>query len=178
MGSPGGRNIALTRNAWFEDPQAAIGLHPVFADIGRTWATHTGPVETVTEGRVVPVVGREEVTATATTDVKVDGAVAIKVPVGDALAHLPRAKVEALRAAGWTCKGGDEVLSIVYSFDDDRAPEIERLFNACDDASDATGEEIDYTLRLDPAQAEAWCEAHANSRWSYRTVTDEQVAQA
>lgn len=43
-------NMELPRREFFQDPQKAVGMYPIFADQNDDWETHGSPVDRVTGG--------------------------------------------------------------------------------------------------------------------------------
>lgn len=157
-----GRNIALTRQEWLDNPQAAIGLHPVFTDFDRTWSTHVGEVVEVGDRTGQEPVG--EVNAVVTSW---DGSRTIDLDVTRALARMPRSERERLRRMGWKHDDAGisptpdlaEVTSRILGDD----PDLDALFAYVDD-TDPNEDTVGYTVTVNPAQAEAWFDRNAAHR--------------
>lgn len=161
-----GRNIAVTRLEWLDDPRSALGLHPVFSDYNGAWATHPGEIKHVSE----------DVLAEATEQVagavrSADGTQHAVLDLTAALNRYPRSQVERLRRDGWReeVTGADddgvlhslaEITSRLLGDDSD----VDRLVSYCAVSVDDDGRPQGHIVELDAEQAERWYTSSAHRR--------------
>ncbi|KQP63124.1 hypothetical protein [Nocardioides sp. Leaf285] len=182
---PRARGTALMRSEMIADPTLAIGLHPLFTDVERSFFTWEGAVIAVDVEEVTYRYQPQEVLATMRSD---DGAVEIALAVGHLLALLPLGHVETMRKNRWESHSDgeqpDELLTLVTYLDEatgakdhpgaaedaEQARMAQRLLDHCESTQTPDGEALGYSVHLERDQADAWYAAYQAQPTAFTAV--------
>lgn len=146
---PDVNEIHLQREEFLAEPDRAVGMHPVFMDRQRKWATWNGAVETVRT---------QEMTAADPREVRAEfygrspaGEQFLSIGVGHVLKALTAAEVAEMvsveMASGPVV---DDLLSVLCMTGDSRALDFSAIF---DDVED---EDLVLQVALEVAEVDAW----------------------